>query len=56
MIEFNKRNARTIARMGVRPTYGQAISANASVNKNILALSADLGRSSGLVRFSGRIS
>ncbi len=52
MIEFNKRNARTIARMGVRPTYGQAISANASVNKNILALSADLGRSSGLVRFS----
>ena len=52
MIEINKRTARTMARMGTRPTYGQAISACASVNKNILALSADLGRSSGLVRFS----
>lgn len=52
MIEINKRNARTMARMGTRPTYGQAISASAAVNKNILALSADLGRSSGLDRFS----
>ena len=52
MIEFDKRNARAMSRMGPRPTYGQAISHFASTNKNILALSADLGRSSGLDRFS----
>jgi len=38
--------------MGTRAVYGQALSGMAMGNKNILALSADLGRSSGLDRFS----
>ena len=52
MVEFSKRNARTWARMGIRATYGQALSGYAAENPNVLALSADLGRSSGLDRFS----
>lgn len=52
MIEINKRNARAMARMGTRPTYGQAVSACGKADKNVIALSADLGRSSGLDRFS----
>lgn len=52
MIEINKRSARTMSRMGPRPTYGQAISYFGSTNQNLMALSADLGRSSGLDRFS----
>ena len=52
MIEINKRAARTMARMGPRPTYGQAISRIGAANSNVIALSADLGRSSGLDRFS----
>ncbi|MEJ2682672.1 MAG: transketolase C-terminal domain-containing protein [Gammaproteobacteria bacterium] len=52
MFEINKRNARTWSRMGVRAIYGQALSTFASQNKNILAMSGDLGRSSGLDRFS----
>tara|TARA_B100000780_G_scaffold130047_2_gene91115 strand:- start:4794 stop:5729 length:936 start_codon:yes stop_codon:yes gene_type:complete len=38
--------------MGTRAVYGQALSGMAMGNKNVLALSADLGRSSGLDRFS----
>ena len=52
MIEITKRSARTMSRMGPRPTYGQAITAVGSINENVIALSADLGRSSGLDRFS----
>lgn len=52
MFEINKKNAKSWSRMGIRATYGQAISAFASQNKNIIAMSADLGRSSGLDRFS----
>lgn len=52
MVEISSRNARTWSRMGPRAIYGQALTALASENKNILALSADLGRSSGLDRFS----
>lgn len=52
MFEINKRNARTWSRMGSRAMYGQALSGFAAANKNIIAMSADLGRSSGLDRFS----
>lgn len=52
MFEVNKRNARTWSRMGSRAMYGQALSVFAAGNKNIIAMSADLGRSSGLDRFS----
>ena len=52
MFEITKRNARTWSRMGARAMYGQALSAIASKNPNIIAMSADLGRSSGLDRFS----
>ena len=52
MIEITKRSARTMSRMGPRPTYGHAIAAVGSINENVIALSADLGRSSGLDRFS----
>nr|WP_169618099.1 SDR family oxidoreductase [Ruegeria sp. PR1b] len=52
MLEISKRNARMWSRMGIRAFYGQALSAIASENPNVLALSADLGRSSGLDRFS----
>lgn len=52
MIEITKRNARMWARMGSRAFYGQALSSLAATNQNVLAVSADLGRSSGLDRFS----
>lgn len=52
MFEINKRNANMWSRIGIRAFYGQALSALAKNDKNILALSADLGRSSGLDRFS----
>ena len=40
------------SRMGARAFYGHAFSALATTNSNVIALSADLGRSSGLDRFS----
>lgn len=52
MVEISKRNARTWSRMGIRATYGQALAGYAAENPNVLAVSADLGRSSGLDRFS----
>jgi transketolase len=52
MVEISKRNARTWSRIGIRATYGQALSGYAAENPNVIALSADLGRSSGLDRFS----
>jgi len=51
-MEFNNKTARMQSRIGARASYGQSLSAIAVKNKNILALSADLGRSSGLDRFS----
>lgn len=51
-MEFTSRNARMMSRIGARASYGQALSSIAADNKNIIALSADLGRSSGLDRFS----
>lgn len=52
MVEISKRNARAWSRMGIRATYGQALSGYAAENANVIAVSADLGRSSGLDRFS----
>lgn len=52
MFEISKRNAKMWSRMGARAFYGQALSALATENPNVLAMSADLGRSSGLDRFS----
>lgn len=52
MVEISKRNARTWSRIGIRATYGQALAGYAAQNPNVIALSADLGRSSGLDRFS----
>ena len=40
------------SRIGIRAFYGQALSDIAAANPNIMAVSADLGRSSGLDRFS----
>ena len=40
------------ARIGIRAFYGQALSGMAAENPNVMAVSADLGRSSGLDRFS----
>ena len=40
------------ARIGIRAFYGQALSSIAAENPNVMAVSADLGRSSGLDRFS----
>lgn len=56
MVEISKRNTRMWARIGIRATYGQALSELGAKNNNVLALSADLGRSSGLDRFSKEYS
>ena len=40
------------SRIGIRAFYGQALSGIAAENPNVIAVSADLGRSSGLDRFS----
>lgn len=52
MLEINKKNTRQWSRMGARAFYGTALSAIAANNPNVIALSADLGRSSGLARFA----
>ena len=52
MIEINKRNTSMWSRIGIRAFYGQALSGIAAENPNVMAVSADLGRSSGLDRFS----
>lgn len=51
-MEISLKNARAWSRMGPRAVYGQFLQNLASGNTNIIALSADLGRSSGLDRFS----
>ena len=52
MFDLNKKLARGWSRMGLRAVYGQILYELAKTNPNIMALSADLGRSSGLDRFS----
>jgi len=52
MLEINPTNARLWARMGSRAMYGQAILDLAAARaKDLMIVSADLGRSSGLGRF-----
>ena len=50
--EINKKNARLWSRLGPRAVYGQAISSLSLDLPNLIAISADLGRSSGLDGFS----
>jgi transketolase len=52
MFDSNKKLARGWSRMGPRAVYGQILYDLAKTNRNIMALSADLGRSSGLDRYS----
>src|SRR5687767_11571551 len=52
MIEINAKDARQWSRFGSRAVYGQAILSLAQgTTKNLMVMSADLGRSSGLGRF-----
>lgn len=50
-MEINLRNARQWARLGPRGFFGQAILAVAPEHPDLIAMSADLGSSSGLERF-----
>ncbi|WP_415890282.1 transketolase family protein [Neptuniibacter sp. SY11_33] len=52
MIAIDKRKARAWSRMGPRAVYGQFLLEMAREDGKVLALSADLGRSSGLSAFS----
>ena len=51
-IELNSKLARTWSRLGIRAVYGISVSHFANEQDNVIALSADLGRSSGLLRFA----
>ncbi len=50
--KITQRDTQSWSRMGPRAFYGIALSLLATENKNVIAVSADLGRSSGLLRFS----
>lgn len=50
-MQITKTNAKIWSRLGPRAVYGQALMALASEDDRIIALSADLGNSSGLDRF-----
>jgi transketolase len=50
--EINPKNANLWSKLGPRATYGQAILALGQERSDVIALSADLGNSSGLERFS----
>lgn len=52
MLTITPASARQWSRLGPRGTYGQAILALAETDPRLIALSADLGNSSGLDRFS----
>lgn len=52
MIKIDKRSARAWSRMGPRAVYGQFLLEMAKENPRLIALSADLGRSSGLGAFA----
>lgn len=52
MIKIDKRSARAWSRMGPRAVYGQFLLEMAKENPRLIALSADLGRSSGLGVFA----
>lgn len=50
-MQITKKTARIWSRMGPRAVYGRIMSAIAKENENVLLISADLGRSSGLSSF-----
>lgn len=50
-MKINKKTAKMWARMGPRAVYGRIMSAIARDNDDVLLMSADLGRSSGLASF-----
>lgn len=50
--EINPRNARNWSRIGARGVYGLAMYEAAKANPSVLAVSADLGKSSGLDRLA----
>jgi transketolase len=52
MIEITKKESRSWSRIGSRATFGQAILMLAEYHENLMVLSGDLGKSSGLDRFS----
>jgi len=52
MLSIDKRSARAWSRMGPRAVYGQFLLEMAKENPRLVALSADLGRSSGLGAFA----
>jgi transketolase len=51
MMQITKKTAKMWSRMGPRAVYGRVMSAIAKENENVLLISADLGRSSGLASF-----
>ena len=51
MPKFNKSSANLWSKLGSRATYGQAMLSIASINEDVIAMSADLGNSSGLAPF-----
>jgi len=51
MLEINPKNALQWSRFGSRAVFGQAIFSLAEDEENLMVLSADLGKSSGLTRF-----
>lgn len=51
MIQFSEKDIQTWAKLGPRAVYGQTILALAETFPDLIALSADLGNSSGLDRF-----
>jgi len=55
MIAVDKRKARAWSRMGPRAVYGKFLLEMAREDSKVLALSADLGRSSGLAAFAKEI-
>lgn len=51
MIEISEKDIKQWSRLGSRATFGQAILLLAKYSNNLMVLSADLGKSSGLDRF-----
>ena len=54
MFQFNAKEAKQWSRLGPRAMYGQFMLKLAEENENLMVLSADLGRSSGLDRFKAK--
>ncbi|GBL04008.1 transketolase family protein [Glaciecola sp. KUL10] len=50
-MKFDAKTAKRWSKMGIRAVYGKIVSTLAKENENVLLMSADLGRSSGLASF-----